>query len=64
MNDNHFQSCNSDADTAANIRARLIAVRTIDANVQNKYANNPGKLAAWLSARHFEKAPKKSTPTP
>jgi len=30
--------------------------------VQNKYANNPGKLAAWLAAIHVEKAP--SNPTP
>ena len=27
--------------------------------VRNKYANNPGKYAAWLSASHVEKAPKK-----
>jgi hypothetical protein len=32
--------------------------------VKNKYANDPGKLAAWLSASHVEKAPKKKeTPT-
>ena len=32
---------------------------------ENKYANDPGKLAAWLSADHVEKAPKKKeTPTP
>jgi hypothetical protein len=36
-----------------------------DAIVQNKYADNPGKLAAWISASHVEKAPKKkATPTP
>jgi hypothetical protein len=34
-------------------------------SVQNKYNNDPGKLAAWLSASHFEKPPKKkSPPTP
>jgi hypothetical protein len=33
-------------------------------SVQNKYANDPGKLAAWLSAKHVEKAPKKAPPTP
>jgi len=33
-----------------------------NAPVQNKYANNPGKLAAWMSAKHVEKAP--SSPTP
>jgi len=32
---------------------------------RNKYANDPGKLAAWLSAKHVEKVPKKKeTPTP
>jgi hypothetical protein len=32
--------------------------------VRNVYANNPGKLAAWLSASHVERSPKKKTPTP
>ncbi|MGE3465811.1 MAG: hypothetical protein AB7J13_02665 [Pyrinomonadaceae bacterium] len=36
--------------------------RTVDGIVQNKYANDPGKLAAWLSAKHVEKAPKKKAP--
>ena len=35
-----------------------------DGVVQNKYNNDPGKLAAWLSASHTEKAPKKKAPTP
>lgn len=52
------------ADTAAKIREGMIAVRVLDGIVQNKYANDPGKLAAWLSAKHVEKAPKKQTPTP
>lgn len=29
---------------------------------KNKYRNNVGKLAAWLSASHIEKASKKSAP--
>jgi hypothetical protein len=42
-----------------------VAVRTLDGIVKNKYTNNPGKLAAWLSASHVEKAPKKKeNPTP
>ena len=32
--------------------------------VKNKYANDVGKLAAWTSASHVEKAPKKKEPTP
>lgn len=43
----------------------MVAVRTVDGIVQNKYATDPGKLAAWLSAKHVEKAPKKAQqPTP
>jgi len=34
-----------------------------DGIVRNVYASDPGKLAAWLSASHVEKAPKKQTPT-
>ena len=53
------------ADTAAKIRQGMIIVRTLDGIVKNKYTNNPGKLAAWISASHVEKAPKKkATPTP
>ena len=53
------------ADTAAKIRVRLVAVRIVDGIVQNKYATDPGKLAAWISAKHVEKDPtKKAPPTP
>jgi hypothetical protein len=31
--------------------------------VHNVYANNPGKLAGWLSASDVEKSPKKKLPT-
>jgi hypothetical protein len=52
------------ADVAAKIRQGMIKVRILDGIVRNVYANNPGKLAAWLSASHVEKAPKKkATPT-
>ena len=50
------------ANNSANIREGMILVRTLEAIVKNKYANNPGKLAAWTSASHVEKAPKKATP--
>ena len=50
------------ADTASKIREGMVAVRTIDGIVQNKYSNDPGKLAACLSAKHVEKDPKKKAP--
>ncbi len=37
----------------------MIAKRILDGIVRNKYAADPGKLAAWLSASHVESAPKK-----
>lgn len=52
------------ADEAAKVRQGMIIVRILDGIARNVYANNPGKLAAWLSASHVEKAPKKKTPTP
>lgn len=50
------------ADISAKIRQGMIIVRTLDGIVRNRYANDPGKLAAWLSASHVEKAPKKKDP--
>lgn len=52
------------ADTSAKIREGMIIVRVLDGIVRNVYANDPGKLGAWISASHVEKAPKKQTPTP
>lgn len=52
------------ADISATIREGMIAKRILDGIVRNKYANNPGKLAAWLSASHVEAAPKKPAPPP
>jgi hypothetical protein len=53
------------AETASKLRQMNISVRILDGIVKNKYANNPGKLASWVSASHVEKAPKKKdTPTP
>jgi hypothetical protein len=55
----------ANAETASNLRQMNVAVRTLDGIVKNKYTNNPTKLAAWISASHVEKAPKKKeTPTP
>lgn len=36
--------------------------RILDGIVKIRYANNPGKLAAWISAAHIEKAPAKPKP--
>ena len=43
------------AETGAEIRQGMIAVRTMEGVVKNKYRTNVGKLAAWLSASHIEK---------
>ncbi len=51
-------------DTSAKVREGMVIVRILDGIVMNKYANDPGKLAAWISASHVEKAPKKKAPTP
>ncbi len=46
------------AESAAFIREGMIAKRILDGIVRNRYADDPGKLAAWLSASHVEKAAK------
>ena len=46
------------AEISAEIRKGMVAVRIINGAVRNKYQNNVGKLAAWLSASHIERAPK------
>jgi hypothetical protein len=55
------------AEAAAFIREGMIAKRILDGIVRNRYAGDPGKLAAWLSASHVEKAARSTppvTPTP
>jgi len=47
------------AEIGAEIRKAMIARRILLGIVKNKYKNDVGKLAAWLSASHIEKAPKK-----
>jgi hypothetical protein len=42
----------------------LAAVRQLDAIVRNVFHDQPAKLAAWESARHIERAPKKNKPAP
>lgn len=50
------------AETSSKLRDINVAIRTVDGIVRNKYANDPGKLAAWASASHVEAAPKKKAP--
>lgn len=50
------------ADIGASIRRAMVAHRIVVAVMKIKYANNPGKLAAWLSASHIEKAPRRTPP--
>jgi len=40
----------------------LELVRTLDVIVRNKYANNAAVLAAWTSASHTERSPRRSKP--
>jgi len=52
------------AEIGAAIRRGMIARRIMDGVVRNKYRNDVGKLAAWLSASHIEKPPKKKKDEP
>lgn len=44
------------------IRRGMIIRRILDGIVKNKYRDNPGKLAAWATASHIERPPKKKVP--
>lgn len=54
------------AASAASVSSGMDIVRQLTGIVKNKYFNNPGLLAAWVSASHVEKPPKKKPepPTP
>jgi hypothetical protein len=52
------------AEIGTKIREGMIAVRTMNAPVKNKYRSNAGKLAAWMSASHVEKVSADKEPTP
>lgn len=43
------------ADIGESDRIGMAALRICDAVIRNIYANNVGKLAAWLSASHVER---------
>lgn len=52
----------------AGIEQGMVAVRRLDSIVRNKFHNDPATLAAWASARHIERVPRKpkdtTTPPP
>ncbi len=50
------------ADVSSKILEGVIKVRILDGIVKNGYADDPGKLAAWISAPYVVKAPKKKVP--
>lgn len=58
--DSHVEAT---ANIGEQIRKGMIAVRTMNAPVKNRYRDDVGKLAAWLSASHVRKEPE-SVPTP
>ncbi|QQS33258.1 MAG: hypothetical protein IPM50_01370 [Acidobacteriota bacterium] len=53
------------AEIGESVQRGMVARRILDGVVRNVYRNDVGKLAAWTSASHIEKPPKKTeTPTP
>jgi hypothetical protein len=40
----------------------FIAIRRVDPIVRNVFRDQPAKLAAWASARHLERAPRRKKP--
>ncbi len=50
------------ADIGEEARKGMIAVRTMDGAIKNKYRRDLGKLTAWKSASHIERLPKLSAP--
>jgi hypothetical protein len=42
----------------------LAATRQLDAVVRNTFRGDPARLAAWESARHVERAPRRKSPPP
>lgn len=53
--DSHVEAT---ADIGEEVRKGMVAVRTMDAVIRNKYRGDSGKLAAWVSASHIEREPK------
>ncbi|HQU85204.1 MAG TPA: hypothetical protein PKY59_18840 [Pyrinomonadaceae bacterium] len=57
--DDHVEAT---AEIGAEVRKGMIAVRTMNGAVRNKYKNDIGKLNAWQSASHIERTEKKDKP--
>jgi hypothetical protein len=59
--DSHVEAT---AEIGESIQRGMVARRILDGIVRNVYKSNTGKTAAWTSASHIEKSPKKKdTPT-
>lgn len=50
------------AEIGEYVQRGMVARRILDGIVRNVCKNDPGKLAAWTSASHIEKPPKKTEP--
>lgn len=57
--DSHVEAT---AEIGESVQRGMVARRILDGVVRNVYKNDPGKLAAWTSASHIEKPPKKTEP--
>jgi len=45
------------------LEAGMKEIRTLDAGIRNKYANDPATLAEWTSASHIERSPRRAKPS-
>ena len=52
------------AEIGAEVRKGMVAVRTMNGAVMNRYRTDVGKKAAWISASHIEKLAEGQEPTP
>jgi hypothetical protein len=59
--DSHVEAT---AEIGTQIRKGMVAVRTMNGAVRNKYRADAGKTAAWTSASHIEKLAEGKEPTP
>jgi hypothetical protein len=59
--DSHVEAT---AEIGTEARKGMVAVRTMNGAVRNRYRADAGKLAAWLSASHVERLAKGQDPAP
>jgi len=52
-------STSARSEIERSVEAGVRAVRTLDAIIKNKYSNNSGVIAEWLSASHTERSPRR-----